>query len=83
VLFLSMDESGEKFWKLKEHADSFGKVSPAPTSFVFDNGHSISFTHPTKGNIVAGLVRQKLVGIIGYDPAKNDRLAASWVQGLR
>jgi hypothetical protein len=83
VLFLTMDESGDKFLRLKEHADSLGKVSPAPTSFVFDNGYSISFTHPTKGNIVAGLVRQKLVGIIGYDPDKNDRLAASWVQGLR
>ncbi len=83
VLFLTMDEGGEKFFKLKEYADSFGKVSPAPTSFVFDSGYSVSFTHPTKGNIVAGLVRQKLVGIIGYDPDKNDRLAASWVQGLR
>ncbi|MFQ6007753.1 MAG: DUF6599 family protein [Candidatus Zixiibacteriota bacterium] len=83
VFFLTMDESGEKFLRLKEFADSTGRVSQAPDTFIFDNSYSISFTHPTKGSIVAGLVRQKLVGIIGYDSTKNDRLASTWVQGLR
>lgn len=83
VLFLIMDESGMKFLKLQEYAESTGKVSPASTTFAFDDGYSVSFKHPTQGMIVAGLVRSKLVGIIGYDPDKNDRLATTWVQGLK
>ena len=83
IFFLTMDEHGEKFLKLREYAESIGKVSPAPETFVFDNGYAVSFKHPTHGMIVAGLVRSKLVGIIGYDSTKNDRLASRWVQGLR
>ena len=83
VLFLTLDETGEKFLKLRGYAESTGEVTSAPTSFVFDNRYSISFKHPSEGMIVAGLVRGKLVGIIGYDSTKNHRLASGWVQGLR
>jgi len=82
VLFLTMDEGGEKFLKLKKFAESTGKVSSAPNSFPFEE-YSLAFSDPDRGRIVAGLVRSKLVGIIGYDSTKNDRLASSWVQGLR
>ena len=79
---MTMDQAGEKYVKLKEHADSSGKVSLAPSSFPFEE-HSLAFSDPGHGQIVAGLVRSKLVGIIGYDSTKNDRLASRWVQGLR
>ncbi len=83
VLFLTVDESGEKFLTLREYAESIGKVSRVPESFAFDNARSLSFKHPTRGMIVAGLVRNKLVGIIGYTPDKSERLATIWVQGLK
>ncbi len=83
VLFLTIDESGEKFLRLSEYAESIGDVSSAPTSFVFDSGYSVSFRHSGDGMIVAGLVQGKLVGIIGYDSTKNDRLASGWVRGLK
>lgn len=82
VLFLTMDEGGEKFLKLKKFAESTGKVSSAPNSFPFEE-YSLAFSDSDRGRVVAGLVRGKLVGIIGYDSTKNDRLASSWVQGLR
>jgi len=83
VFFLTVDDSGEKFLRLRDYAESVGKVSSAPETFAFVEGYSISFKHPSHGTIVAGLVRSKLVGIIGYDATKNDRLATMWVQGLR
>jgi len=82
VLFLTMDEGGEKFLKLRKYAESTGEVSSAPNSFPFEE-YSLAFSDPERGRIVAGLVRSKLVGIIGYDSTKNDRLASMWVQGLR
>jgi hypothetical protein len=83
TLFLTVDKSGDKFLKLREYAASIGDVSSVPAQFVFDNGYSISFKHPSEGMIVAGLVQGKLVGVIGYDSTKNDRLASTWVQGLK
>jgi hypothetical protein len=83
VLFLTIDEGGEKFLKLREYAESIGEVSSVPIHFVFDNRYSILFKHPSEGIIIAGLVQGKLVGIIGYDSTKNDRLTSTWVQGLR
>jgi hypothetical protein len=83
VLFLTRDESGEKFFFLKEYAKSLGTTFPTPKAFAFDNGYSVAFVHPTRDSIVAGLVSQKLVGIIGYRLGKNERLAAVWVKGLQ
>ncbi len=82
VLFLTVDASGDKFLKLREYAGSTGEVSSAPNSFPFE-GYCLAFSDPDRGRIVAGMVRSKLVGIIGYDSTKNDRLASRWVQGLR
>ena len=82
VLFLTIDEGGEKFLKLRGYTESTGEVSTAPNSFPYED-YSLAFSDPDRGRIVAGLVRSKLVGIIGYDSTKNDRLASRWVQGLR
>lgn len=82
VLFLTVDETGEKFLKLRGYAETIGEVSSAPSSFSFEE-YSLAFSDPDRGRVVAGLVRSKLVGIIGYDSTKNDRLASRWVQGLR
>jgi hypothetical protein len=82
VLFLTIDEGGEKFLKLREYAELTGEVGSAPNSFPFE-GYCLAFSDPDRGRIAAGMVRGKLVGIIGYDSTKNHRLASSWVQGLR
>jgi len=82
VLFLTMDESGERFGKLQDYAASTGKVSPAPKSIPFDE-YSVMFRNPDGNRIVAGLVRSKLVGIIGYDSTSNYRLISMWVKGLK
>ena len=83
TLFLTMDESGGQFVDLESYAESAGKRIALPPAFEFDNGYGIAFEHPTYGLIIAGLARQKLVGVIGYKPATMERFVSMWVKGLR
>lgn len=83
VLFLTMDGSGEKYLHLREYAQALGKTLSNPEGFSFDKDYSVAFNYPEKGVIVAGLVRGKLVGAIGYNPGTNQRLTTGWVKGLQ
>ncbi len=83
ILFLSMDTSGAKFVNLSKWGQSFGKAGPVPPEFDFPSGHSIAFEHPHKGQLVAGLVRQKIAGVIGYKRGSGSKLCSRWVKGLR
>lgn len=82
VFFLTVDLSGGKYLALHEFGAGFGKVADAPSSFLYYHGYSLAFRHPTYGRIVAGLVRGKLVGIVGYSDT-FERLGSLWVQGLQ
>lgn len=82
VLFLGMDDGGHKFLKLKKHAETNGAIAEAPATLAYED-YSLAFDDPQHGRIVAGLVRSKLVGIIGYDSTGYDHLMAIWVQGLQ
>ncbi len=82
VFFMTVDESGEQFLILSEHANSVGTVEPAPESFPYDEGYSLIYDDPEHGTIVAGLVRAKLVGVVGYKHPKYEDLASRWVLGL-
>ncbi len=84
-LFLTMDQDGKQFRRLKSYAKRLGKVFENPNGFEFEKGSSLAFTYPDRGLIIAGLVRGKLVGAIGYDPRveANEALIATWVKGLQ
>ncbi len=83
--FLTMDDEGKQFGHLKSYAGDLGKVFENPNGFDFDQGSSLAFTYPHRGLVIAGLVRGKLVGAIGYNPRKeaNENLIAGWVKGLQ
>lgn len=83
ILFLTMDTSGAKFVNFSNWGESFGKAGSVPTEFDFPSGHSIAFEHPDKGQIVAGIVRKKIAGVIGYKRGSGSKLGSSWVKGLR
>ena len=83
ILFLSMDTSGEKFVNLSKWGQSLDKAGPVPPEFDFSSGHSIAFEHPHRGQIVAGLVRQKIAGVIGYKRGSGSKLCSRWIKGLR
>ncbi|HWR84006.1 MAG TPA: DUF6599 family protein [Candidatus Deferrimicrobium sp.] len=81
-LFVGTDQSGEKFLKLREYADSLETSTPVPQWLTFAE-HAVVFRDVDRRRIVAGLVHGKLVGIIGYDSTKNDLLCSRWVGSLR
>ena len=82
TLFLTMDQSGEKYIRFLEYAQSVGETVPKPKRFQFDGNYSFAVNHPDLGIIVAGLVQSKLVGVINYDPRKSETFATGWVKGL-
>lgn len=83
ILFLSMDTSGAKFINFSKWGESLGNVGSVPPEFDYSSGYSIAFAHPDKGQIIAGIVRKKIVGVIGYNRGSGSKLCSSWVKGLR
>ena len=82
LLFLTMDESGDKFLTLLQAVQTMGEVSDGPETIPFEE-YSLSFQHPEHGHIVAGLVRSKLAGVIGYDSPQIENFFAMWIKGLK
>ena len=82
-LFLTLDTSGTKFIKLRDYAEENYHVVFNPRPFPFEKDLSFAFEHPQRGVIVAGLVRNTLVGIIDYNPKTAESLFAEWVKGLK
>ncbi|NOY88489.1 MAG: hypothetical protein GXO93_03740 [FCB group bacterium] len=83
TLLLTMDKKGIKFISLRQYAQSLGTVIPTPRAFSFAKDSSIAFKYPEKGIIVAGVVRKKLIGIIGYNANTDEMLIENWIQGLQ
>jgi len=83
VLFLTKDESGEKFISLKDFASQNGKIVENPKGgYKFDQGYSVAFEYPGKGVIIAGLVKGKLLGATGFRPYEDDKLVKLWIEGF-
>jgi hypothetical protein len=66
VFFLTMDTTGTKLLALTEYAQSVGSLKALPDSVFFDGNHGVMFELPGRGTVVAGLIRSKLAGVIGY-----------------
>ena len=80
-MFLTVDRSGQKYLRLREYGQAVGQVSLAPSSIPYEGGHSQMFEDPKHGVVVAGLIRAKVVGVVGFKPS-HERLLALWVKGL-
>lgn len=83
VFFLSEDLSGEKFLILQTYAAAKDSVRAAPEIIPYDREHAFAFNHPDYGPMVAGLVRGKLVGVVGFEGETFLTLTTLWVKGLR
>jgi hypothetical protein len=82
MLFLTMDPSGEQYLALRRWAEDNGEMVDIPDGFTFPE-HSLAFEHPQQGLVVAGLVNQKLVGIINYRSRSYQQLVTGWIKGLQ
>jgi len=83
TLFMTTDTSGKKFLMLSDWGKENGELKPAPKEFDFPDAHSLSFVHAEHGQIVAGLVSRKLVGIVNYNRGSGIELGTKWVLGLK
>jgi len=83
TLFLTMDTAGAKFIELSDWGSDFSEVTSAPEQFEYPEQFSLSFEHPQNGQIVAGMARRKLAGLIGYKRTTSLELGSRWIQGLK
>jgi len=82
TLFLSPDESGEKYLKWSEYAASLSALQPASDSLGYDSGKAFIFDDKISGLTVAGLRKGKLVGMVKYADIHKQFLA-DWIKSLQ
>ncbi len=82
TLFISPDESGEKFLKWSEYAAAINAFEPAPDSLGYDSGKAFIINDRLSGMSVAGLRRGKLLGVIKYAEIYKQFLS-DWVNSLQ
>lgn len=83
TLFLTMDTSGSKLIMLNDWGEKHATINSVPTEFDFLGSNVKSFTHPEQGQIVAGMVSNKLAGVIGYKRDSGVQLVPRWMQGIQ
>ncbi len=84
TLFYAMDESGAKFYAIKEFAEATDdEIIDNPKGFQFESNISFAFGHPDHGVIVSGLTHNKIAGVINYNPKKVGRFVTGWIKGLQ
>ncbi|MBU8932486.1 MAG: hypothetical protein KOO62_00620 [candidate division Zixibacteria bacterium] len=82
TVFLAPDPSGKQYISLRSYAMDIGNLYEVSTTIRFEGGHGLSFEHPQAGQIVAGLARTNIVGIVGYGTLPDEALLSKWVDGL-
>ncbi|MBD3332979.1 hypothetical protein GF356_09010 [candidate division GN15 bacterium] len=84
IFFMIFDSTDQSFIDLNEHAREVGTVNPAPDTLNFPRPEfALEYDDPAHGPIVAGMVRKKLVGIVGWDYSRLQWLGFVWVLGLK
>ena len=82
ALFLTTDESGDKFLQWSEYAKSIGSFEPTPDTLSFDSGLSFIITDNFYGRAAVGLKKGKLIGMVNYSPLRTDFLAG-WIDSFQ
>ncbi|SYZ74796.1 exported hypothetical protein [Candidatus Zixiibacteriota bacterium] len=66
TLFLSSDETGEKFLNWQEYATSLNKIQNPPDSLSYDSAKAFLIDDSFNGPTVVGLKRGKILGMMRY-----------------
>lgn len=82
TLFISPDESGEKFLKWSEYAATMNSLEPAPDSLGYDSSKVFIVNDKLSGPAIAGLRRGKLLGMVKYGEFHKQFLA-DWIKSLQ
>jgi len=81
--FLTTDTSGLKLVVLRDWAEDGTRRLTVPAVLPFEPESAVYVEHPRYGRIIAGMAAQKLVGVVGYRPERQEQKLRSWLEGLR
>jgi Family of unknown function (DUF6599) len=81
-LFLSRDDAGDKYLRWSEYVTQMGKMAAPPDSLSYDSGRVFLINDSFNGNIIAGLKRGKLLGMLNYSESHKAFLA-DWLNSLQ
>jgi len=81
ILFVADDDSGGKFAQWSKQTAANRALDIPLGDLPYDGGNSFVIVDNYYGNIVAGLKKKKLAGIIGYNPAHAEFLTG-WLNAL-
>jgi len=81
ALFLAHDSAGAMFLEWREYADKIKSKSDAPQDIPFDREFSFKVSDSFYGNIVAGLKKEKLLGMANYSQ-KHKEFLIDWVKAI-
>jgi hypothetical protein len=81
TLFLTPDESGQKYIRFTDYADRIGGKNKADRSITFDDDYGFTFKDDIYGTIIMGLCHGRLVGMINYSDKYKDFLN-DWLNSL-
>jgi hypothetical protein len=82
TLFLSSDESGEKFLNWKEYAVSLSKIQNPPDSLSYDSSKSFLIEDSFNGPTVVGLKKGKILGMIRYRESHR-KFLSDWLNSFQ
>ena len=82
LFFLTMDKSRDKFKYLRQYAKQTENVVESFHKYAFDSTYSIAFKDSTNGVIVAGIISDKLIGTIKYNPKIAESRLRAWIKSL-
>ncbi len=82
TIFLTHDPNGEQFINFKDYAKTT-TILETPPLIDFDKGYSVSFLHPKYGVVIGGMAREKVVGILNYNPEKHYEFFSTWLTDLQ
>jgi hypothetical protein len=81
TFFLARDEGGAKFGRWAEAPGTEGAGSEEPPGMAYDDGSAALFQDRYYGQIIAGLTRGWLAGIVRYEPAQ-EQVLREWLGTL-
>ena len=81
TLFLSQDEPSAMLLEWSKHAAESGKIDLVASDFPFDNGKAFITYDAYYGKIIAGLRKEKLVGMVGYSE-RHKRYFIDWLESF-
>jgi hypothetical protein len=82
TLFITPDESGEKYLRWTEYAEAMKRLAMAPDSLGFDSARVFLIEDNISGSVLAGLKKGRLMGMANYSES-HKKFLADWINSFQ